>query len=664
MPTKQLLRVLPLALAAAVLSPAAMALGLGAGPTSVQLGQALDFAVTVRLAADETLPNECVQAEVLVGERRISAESVRTRVQASGSNSATLRVSTSMPIDEPIVSVNLAVGCGTTVSRRYVVFADPGPALAPSAPVVAVVPAASVAPSTTEAAASAPGPVAPLPPDARLAAAPTRPLAGAEQAAAPPRRTAPRRAAPQRSATSSGEPRQRARPARQQETVRATALSAASPRAEARPRLQLEPADARALPPEPSSEIIEAAIAAVAQAASAARAAASAASASAERIAALERTVARVSSESQARQLEVDRLRALLSRPQPSNAWMLPLLLLLALLSLAAAWLVWRLRAMQRAQEVAWARVAAPEPGVVPAKATTPLPLITSELPLSSPLMHHEAVAAEGPRTTQPGILDIADTTIDDEDRTLDHAMARTVVLPPSVRVDDGAPRDVSIEELIDLEQQAEFFIALGQDSAAVDLLVAHLRNTGGGSPLTYLKLLEIYRRLDDQPAYERTRSRFNYRYNAYAPEWGVDLQTGRALEDYPGVLPRLEQAWSKPLDAMAELEALLFRKSRGELFDLPAYRDVLFLYSLARDLHEREPQEAGDVDLLLPLDGTGVQAASAHSRRADLDIAIDERPTAPIDLDLTPQASHESIFGEPLTPSPGFGRKPPPSRP
>jgi hypothetical protein len=164
----------------------------------------------------------------------------------------------------------------------------------------------------------------------------------------------------------------------------------------------------------------------------------------------------------------------------------------------------------------------------------------------------------------------------------------------------------VSVEELIDLEQQAEFFIVLGQEEAAIDLLVDHLRSTGGGSPLPYLKLLEIYHRRGEREHYERMRTRFNHRFNAYAPEWGVDLQAGRSLDTYPGVIPRLQQVWSRPLDAMAELEALLFRKSRGELFDLPAYREVLFLYSLARDLLDREATAGGNVDLLLPLSDGG----------------------------------------------------------
>ena len=153
----------------------------------------------------------------------------------------------------------------------------------------------------------------------------------------------------------------------------------------------------------------------------------------------------------------------------------------------------------------------------------------------------------------------------------------------------------------------------LGQEDAAIDLLVDHLRNTGGGSPLPYLKLLEIYRRRGDRDAYERTRDRFNHRFNAYAPDWDADLQHGRSLEDYAGVLPRLQQVWPRPLDAMAELEALLFRKSRGDLFELPAYREVLFLYSLARDLLDRE---AADLRRRRPA------AAAGRRRRVQLHLA------------------------------------------
>jgi hypothetical protein len=210
---------------------------------------------------------------------------------------------------------------------------------------------------------------------------------------------------------------------------------------------------------------------------------------------------------------------------------------------------------------------------------------------------------------------------------------------------DDAAgARDVSIEELIDLEQQAEFFVVLGQDDAAIDLLVAHLRDTGGASPLPYLKLLDIYRRQGDHAAYRRTRERFIQRFNANVPDWDAAApgeHAGRALDDYPRVVARLQQVWPKPIDAMAELEALLFRKDGGELFELPAYREVLFLYALARDLIDAG-DGARNIDVLLPLadeDAPPAFDAGETTPRPYFgpeDTAVTELPTAPIDLDLT----------------------------
>jgi pilus assembly protein FimV len=171
--------------------------------------------------------------------------------------------------------------------------------------------------------------------------------------------------------------------------------------------------------------------------------------------------------------------------------------------------------------------------------------------------------------------------------------------------VQDSAPRELSVEELLDLEQQADFFIALGQEDAAVDLLMSHLRSAGGQSPIPYTKLLEIYKRQGDRSAYERIRARFNRRFNAYAPDWDTGPTAGRSLEDYPDTLALLERAWGSPIDAMAILEALLFKRDdTSELFDLPAYRDVLMLYSLARDLWQNGVgQGSAQIDVLLPLD-------------------------------------------------------------
>lgn len=185
-------------------------------------------------------------------------------------------------------------------------------------------------------------------------------------------------------------------------------------------------------------------------------------------------------------------------------------------------------------------------------------------------------------------------------------------------------PRDVTVEELLDLEQQVDFFMVLGQEEAAVDLLVGHIRSTGGTSALPYLKLLEVYRQQGQAEAYERTRSRFNLRFNAYAPEWSADLEAGRVLEDYAGVIDRLQQVWPTPIEAMTELESLLFRRQQGELFDLPAYRELLMLYAVSRDLHALAPASQVHVDVLLPLDDD-LQEQDTTSPRPHLGLFSDD---------------------------------------
>lgn len=632
----------------------AAAAGLGAGAAGAVLGQPLDYAVQVRLDPGEPLSAECVLAEVMSGDRRVPPPLVRTLVEMTGPESARIRVLTQPSIDEPVVSVQLSVGCSSKISRRYVVLADP-PLNAPAS-------ASSVAPAF---AASPP---------------PAEPVAAPAPAAVTPSVTAPQSsggdaAALAGAAATSGAASPVAKPRPTPKAERR--LAAAAPRQPKAPRavpdqqpvarLKLDPAEAAVRRTEALA--VEQAMAAVEQAASAARAAASAASASAERVAVLERTVEQLRAEAKSSGEQAAQMRSRLQAAENSNNWTWPLLGLAGALSALAAWLAWRLGRANTARQQGWHAATVEEPRTaVPTMqplteqlasrpATAPVPFVTSAAVATqaAPVAVSRPKAAPAWPPPAPAVAwPPPATSILPHDPTepVDTGMMRTQPLPPQALPDAGAARDVTIEELIDLEQQAEFFIVLGQDESAIDLLVEHLRSTGGGSPLPYLKLLEIHHRRNDHEAYERMRSRFNHRFNAYAPEWGVDLTHGRALDDYPGVIPRLQQVWSRPLDAMAELEALLFRKSRGELFDLPAYREVLFLYSLARDLLDRSSADSGNVDLLLPMsDGTEFGSTSPApylglERDAFKDTqAPEDLPTAPVDFDLTSTDRRTSIF-------------------
>lgn len=645
--------------ATALAVASAAAAGLGSGASSAVLGQPLDFAVQVRLDAGDSLTPECVSAEVTTGDRRVPPGLVRTVLQITGPESARVRVQTQTSIDEPVIGIQLSVGCTARMTRRYVVLADPPHTAAQAtAPAFAANPAAlpDAAPAQTFPVSASGEVFAAMNP----IAAQTATVGGAPQASSPVAAAAPRPPGARAQRRAAATPTAVRTRAQRREATRAAAKPITTVAA-VPARLTLEPAEAPSRGTEAAA--VAEAFAAVAQAASAARAAASAASASAERMALLERTVEQLRSEAKTSRDLAAQFRQRLTDTEGSSVWILPLMVVAALLAALAAWLAWRLGRVQTARQQGWreASIAAavpPTQDLTPSRQpTAPIPFVTSELQHPSPsVTNRPRTAPAWPPPAPPVAWPPPDSTVGPEPITEsglepDPAMQRTEALPPGALPDGGAPRDVSIEELIDLEQQAEFFVVLGQDDAAIELLAEHLRSTGGGSPLPYLKLLEIHHRRDDHEAYERIRGRFNQRFNAYAPAWGVDLGHGRALDDYAGVLPRLQQVWDRPLDAMAELEALLFRKSRGELFDLPAYREVLFLYSLARDLMDRAAVDTGNVDLLLPMaDGSEFSTAPAAFLGLERDafrdtMPPDDRPTGPVDFDVSAAERPTSIF-------------------
>jgi pilus assembly protein FimV len=167
-----------------------------------------------------------------------------------------------------------------------------------------------------------------------------------------------------------------------------------------------------------------------------------------------------------------------------------------------------------------------------------------------------------------------------------------------------GRSASPSMEALLDLEQQAEFFVVLGQEDAAIALLRAHLRDGGGASPLPFLQLLEIHQRRRDHAAYEELRRDYEQQFATVAPEWSSDLHFGRSLDTYPQTVARLQALWPTPLHAMQAVDDLLFRRGEDDpSFDFPAYRELLFLYGLARELAGQVETDSGTIDLLLPLE-------------------------------------------------------------
>ena len=623
----------------ALLLPAghAMALGFGNASGLTALGRPLAFAVTLRFEPGELLEPGCVAADVDVGDRRLPSDQVIARLARDGATGERrVRVSTTVPIDEPSLTISVRAGCPSRLSRSFVVFADPPhtlPMVAESESLDEAADAAGPAPAPVPARAPARAPAAAVsggdgPAARRPAERPARSGGSGPSTASPAQApsTTAARANPPRDATSpdAEQPARRSvAPPPPARAARPAPATAPVPPKARRPVLQLDPPEADDLASLPASPPASA-VAPVPDEAELARRAQDEA-----RLKSLEASVQQLLAERQAKD---EALLALQARVQAAeqaryaNPLTYALVALCVLLGSAVAGLLW-LRRRDQVRAAWWtaeaARVASPDELLKPEPAddwSSPAKLGTEPAPEIRPRrVEPQAPPVDKPITVYPasGI-----------DSTSGADLA-----------DGGLRRPMSAEELIDLEQQVEFFVVLGQDEAAIDLLMGHVRSTSGVSPLPYLKLLEIYRRRDEREPYARIRERFNRRFNAYAPEWGVDPESGNDLQGYPDVLGRVQAVWSSPADAMVALERLLFKRDAGPTFDVPAYRELLFLYGISRDLAERDVPASG-VDLLLPLDegeASGMALPASASGAAHPAWTPPPAPLEPFTLSLEP---------------------------
>ncbi len=153
-----------------------------------------------------------------------------------------------------------------------------------------------------------------------------------------------------------------------------------------------------------------------------------------------------------------------------------------------------------------------------------------------------------------------------------------------------GSARAVNAEELFDIQQQADFFISLGQHDQAIEVLKNHISDNVETSALAYLDLLKIYHSLSRRDEYDQLREDFNKVFNAQVPVFDAYSDKSSGLEAYHNALARIEALWPSP-KVLEIIEESIFRKpgsGDGEAFGLEAYRELLLLYAMAKDVVER----------------------------------------------------------------------------
>lgn len=554
------------------------------------IGRPLDIRVQALLSPGEDIANLCVTADVLYGDVKISPGAIRITPQRTSPDAeASVRIQTLIPIDEPIVTVFLRAGCTTPFTRRYVLLADPVSEPARPSAAASTEQPASVAPTASQLPSVPAVTGTPLP----AASASESPAASGSAVRAP----APTRTVRER-------PRATERPARPASVVRRPV----DPPPNLAPRLELEPFDlSLAIERDP---VLKLSLSLLSEPTTSeeTRAAAGllwkAINASPEDILRDAQKLEVLEAESKGlREAEArsqTTIAELNSLVEQSRMWQWLVYLLGALLALAALGLLWLWRRQKSGRDFeaakAWwaaegvAKEAPREPALKrPAVAAAAAP-VDIDLNLSEESSAGDLRALSGAHP-----LDDDSTPAD-----LDSSLGRRSKAGFERR--DFAPsqlasRSVAAEELFDVQQQADFFTSLGEDEQAIRVLSNHIQESQVPSPLAYLDLFKIYHRLGRTDDYEVLRTEFNRVFNAGAPPFDQYADGSQGLEAYETAFGRIQALWPEPR-VLDVIEESIFREPGdvdAEVFDLDAYRELLLLHALAKEIIQREASDAAE---------------------------------------------------------------------
>ncbi len=648
-----------LALFILLVAGASAALTLGRSQGVALVGRPLDVAIALTPDAGTTAANLCPEAEVFYGDLRVDGNRVSTQLEGAGAT-AMLRVRSSVPVDEPVVTVFLRVGCSDKVTRRYVLLSEQPAEAGNSMPF----PAGTTARPATAAAAAAPL-VSPAEPSG----------AGVPSGRGNARTRAPRARADASAATAAGTP---AAPAAGTPTAPTAAAAAAParaapsarqpaaerPRGRERARLKLDPLDLAA---ERDPTLRSTGFLASEPDASPERRAQAAAMWQAlnakpedvlrnnQRLQALETDVKSVRDAVNKNNVGLIELRGQLEEARSQRfsnplVWALGALLLGALA--LAVWL-WRRRPAGESG-AAWWRGARAE----------------RDDRVESDLMSFDVKQRP---TAVAGDSDVVDLDLNFTGSRMGNLSAGAAAAPAhgprsgAMPLDSGPGdlhdfresepanlRATKAEELHDVQQQADFFVSLGEHDQAIEVLRAHIIADPETSAVAWLDLLEINHSLKRREDYEQVRDDFQRVFNAEVPSFEQYRQENAGLHSYQQALSRIVALWPSP-KVLDVIEDSIFRKpgsKDGEAFGLEAYRELLMLHNIGKEVIEGHNNAASRFErtaavrpadfshttmepLSVSLDSRGTPRAPGeetmpNSPRFGLDINLDELPPSP----------------------------------
>lgn len=537
---------------------------------SVTLGRPLDFNVQATLSSNEDASSLCLEAEVIQSETSINPARVNVQLlKPDRSGLSAVRVTSPIIVEEPLLTVVIKYGCLSKNFRRYVVFADPPIKLN----------------EKVQSIDSDPGFISESSEPTSLIATTPRAATGRQAAITIPSRL-------QATATTPSN------------LSRARRLAASEAIKNTKPRLQLDSIES-------SSELItrlkptlELSVA-PSELPSEQRARAAALwqiigakpddlVLDVQRLTALQKEATALREVSTQGRVEISRLSAQLKEAESSkyqNPFVYGLFAVLALL-LGGLSFLW-FRSKSHSTNFVWWKL---------------------QREASESEDKQKSIEAKdkfSAKSTTQQREPVVSLKVKQVNRLVDRKEPEATPAQPKFKSSESAyamlgaqsnARGVNVEELFDIQQQADFFTSLGQHDQAIEVLRNHIDENAHTSPLFYLDLLKLYHLQNKRDEYQELTSEFTRLFNVDVPIFDSFQEQTRGIEAYQATLSQIVSSWNTEA-VLKVIEDSIFRKVEGssETLDLEAYRELLLLHSVAKDLSENQKLVSTDNQTIWP---------------------------------------------------------------
>lgn len=185
----------------------------------------------------------------------------------------------------------------------------------------------------------------------------------------------------------------------------------------------------------------------------------------------------------------------------------------------------------------------------------------------------------------------------------------------------------MKVEEISDVMELANVWMALHDPQKVLELLEPFSGVEQPESPLPWLCLLDVYHSIGDREKYEAILARIKKIYNVRLAPWNAeaDDEPPKTLADFPHIVDTVLNLWEGD-EIVPYLDKLMKddREGSRQGFDLPVYRDIIRLLTLAKDTSKSRKREDAEQAI--------AEAISTASQRAQavIDTAARAKIAAP----------------------------------